>query len=411
VTRGGWLAGAVLAAGAAIAGARSLAAQDTGLPPRVVPVYLVPADHAFDPQRLRLHVQAVADVRQWYARALGGVTFIADPVIVHRSRHTFAELAADDFQAWWPLLAAEFRDLGLPWDAQSDFKLLLLAQAAGGWAGGDSENGGLEAPGDAGSTSHGNLGGLVVIGDSSVAGVLAGVCPADGIVGGTIWWCNWDTYRGTIAHELGHTWGIPHPDAFLPREVDGTARRWDCGVDGNTLMQCHWGFPHDSLLAYERRHLRSLRFFVGGAGHPLVSLVEMVPDSASGSRTLRRPGTARDSASAAAWVRRTDGGMTGYPSAVTLAAGAWIRWRAPGGCGLLVTAAGRAAEAGGRGTVEVLVDDSTAVRTDVAPDGATGVALSICPHRTVTLRVAGDDRFAAVLGSPRFYPRGSGQAP
>lgn len=406
-----WPVLTALVAGAVTAGAPALAAQESRLPSRVVPVYVVPADHAFDPQRLRLHVQAVADVRQWYARALGGATFVADPVVVHRSRHTFAELAADDFQAWWPLLTEEFRDLGMAWDTDSHIKLLLLAQAAGGWAGGDSENGGIEAPTEAGSTAHGSLGGLVVIGDSSVAGVLAGVCPTDGIVGGTIWWCNWDTYRGTIAHELGHTWGIPHPDALLPREPDGTARRWDCGVDGNTVMQCHWGFPHDSLLEYERRHLRSLPYFVTIAADPFASLAELVPDSASGVRTIRRPGTARDSASAGAWVRHTDGGSSGYPSSVTLGTGAWVRWAAPVRCGLLVAAVGRAAAAGGRGSLEVLVDDSTAMRADLTGDGVTAVELPLCADRTVTLRAVGDDRFAVVVGSPRVYPLENWQAP
>jgi hypothetical protein len=70
----------------------------------------------------------------------------------------------------------------------------------------------------------------------------------DGTRNGTVWWCAWDTYRGTIAHELGHTWGIPHPDAFKAPGVDGSPGRWDCSVDGNTVMQCHWGFPQDSLL-------------------------------------------------------------------------------------------------------------------------------------------------------------------
>jgi hypothetical protein len=376
-----------------------------------VPVYLVPADHAFDPRRLQLNAQAVADVRQWYARALGGPTFTADPIIVHRSRHTFAELAADDFQAWWPLLEAEFRDLGVPWNDHSDVKLLMLAQAAGGWAGGDSEDGGIETPGEAGKTAHGSLGGLVVIGDSSVAGVLAGACPSDGIAGGTVWWCNWDTYRGTIAHELGHTWGIPHPDAFLPRGPEGAERRWDCAVDGNTVMQCHWGFPHDSLLDYERRHLRSLRYFVEGKADAYASLVDILPDSASGTRTVRRPGTARDSVSAAAWVRHPGGGLTGYPSSVTLGTGAWIRWRLPGRCGLLAAAVGRAAEAGGRGAVQVLVDGEAAGRADVDGDGATAIAVSLCARGTVTLRVSGDDRFAAVIGSPRLYPSSASTVP
>jgi hypothetical protein len=91
-----------------------LTAQEAVPQPRVIPVYLIPQDLVFDYRRLRLHVQAVQDVRRWYGRALNGPTFDADPVIVHQSRHTFDEFAADDFQAWWPLLQQEFADLGLP---------------------------------------------------------------------------------------------------------------------------------------------------------------------------------------------------------------------------------------------------------------------------------------------------------
>jgi hypothetical protein len=394
---------AFLGVAAALAAA-PLHGQSGELPPRVAPVYLVPRDQPFDVRRMLLQLQAVADVQQWYAAALSGPTFFADPLIVHRSRYTFAELAADDFQAWWPRLEEEFRDLGMPWNDHSDIKLLMLAQSAGGWAGGDSENGGITAPTDAGTTDHGSLGGLVVIGDSSVAGVLAGVCPADGITGGTVWWCNWDTYRGTVAHELGHTWGIPHPDAFLVEAPDRTGRRWDCGSDGNTVMQCHWGFPHDTLLDYERRHLRSLRYFADDADAAYTPLVEVLEDSAGGFRRLYRPGLARDSASAAAWIRRADGGITGYPTAVALGAGAWIRWTRPDGCGLLAAAVGRAAEGGGRGAVEILVDDEAVARFEVAGDGVTEILAAVCPTGSLVLRVSGDDRFIAVVGSPRVYP-------
>jgi hypothetical protein len=108
-----------------------------------MPVYVVPNDLEFDARRLRLNVRAIEDVRTWYSQALGGPTFSYDPLIVQRSRHTFAELAADEFQAWWPLLIEEFREYGFPWDENSDVKLLFLVQGAGGWAGGDSENGGI----------------------------------------------------------------------------------------------------------------------------------------------------------------------------------------------------------------------------------------------------------------------------
>ena len=395
--------GVVLVAAAAVLASQPLRAQSGELPPRVVPVYLVPRDQPFDVRRMLLERQAVADVQQWYARALGGPTFFADPLVVHRSRHTFEELAADDFQAWWPRLEEEFRDLGLAWNDHADVKLLMLAQAAGGWAGGDSENGGITAPTDAGVTDHGSLGGLVVVGDSSIAGMLAGVCPADGIAGGTVWWCNWDTYRGTVAHELGHTWGIPHPDAFLPAAPDSAPRRWHCATDGNTVMQCHWGFPHDSLLDYERRHFRSLRYFAEGADAAFLPLVEVLEDSASGFRRLHRPELARDSASAAAWIRRPGGGVTGYPEAVLLGAGAWIRWRLPNRCGVLAAAVGRAAEAGGRGAVEVVVDGVAVRRVDISGDGVTELTSPVCPERLLEFVVTGDDRFAAAIGSPRLF--------
>jgi hypothetical protein len=226
---------------------------------RVVPILYLPADLPFDAARLPLQAQAVRDAQAWYASRTGGFAFRADPLIVQRSRHTFAELAGNDFQNWWPLPAKEFADYGLAWNDSSHIKLLLLAQGAGAWAGADSENGGIENTGDPGSVPRGGLGGLAVIGDSSIAGILAGVCPREGTAswqkpeGGTAWWCNWNTYRGTIAHELGHTFGLPHPDAFTPG--------FRCDSTVITNMQCHWAWPVDSLLPFEAAHLPSLPVF------------------------------------------------------------------------------------------------------------------------------------------------------
>ena len=83
-------------------------------PPRVVPVYLVPRDSGFPLEGVRYHAKALADVRRWYGRVLGGRTFVHEPLVVQVSRHTFAELAADDFQAWWPLLQREFARRAVP---------------------------------------------------------------------------------------------------------------------------------------------------------------------------------------------------------------------------------------------------------------------------------------------------------
>jgi hypothetical protein len=239
-------------------------------PPRVMPIYLVPRDDSFPFRGVRYHARVIADVRAWYGRVLGGRTFIYEPLVVQRSRHTFAELAADSFQAWWPLLQREFADYGWSWNAHAKFKLLFLTHGAGAWAGSDSENGGIDSASQAGEVDKGDWGGLAVIGDSSVGGVFAGVCPevahgkADSTVA-TAWWCSGSTYRGTVAHELGHTWGLPHPDAFLKgfRCADSTAY---------TIMQCHWWWEKEKVLDYEAVHLRSLEFFRGDTAAPYVLL-------------------------------------------------------------------------------------------------------------------------------------------
>jgi hypothetical protein len=377
-------------------------------PPRVVPVHLVPKDHQFDHRRLALNLAALEDVRAWYARALGGPTFVAEPFIVQRSRHTFAELADSNFQQWWPLLDQEFADYGMPWNRESGIKLLFLAQAAGAWAGADSENGGIESAAEAGGVPKGQLGGLVVIGDSSVGGVLSGACPLDGVQRGTAWWCNWDTYRGTVAHELGHTWGIPHPDAFKPRPNDSTPARWDCGVDGNTVMQCHWGFPDDSLLAYERKHFESLRYFRPVAGRGYALLADLPPTLLDGDVRIRRPVTApaRDAGDGVVWVDHpATGAATGYPWALVIASGQ-VGWsREVAGCGLVVVDLGREQGSGGRGQVFFQAGQRVVVERIVAAGRPERLAVEYCGPEPLVFRVEGERRFRAVLGNPRLYPR------
>jgi hypothetical protein len=393
--------------------ASSLQSQDEASriaaePPRVVPVHLVPKDHSFDPRRLALNLAALEDVRAWYARALGGRTFVAEPLSVQRSRHTFAELADSNFQQWWPLLDQEFADYGLPWNRESDVKLLFLAQAAGAWAGADSENGGIGSAAEAGRVPKGNLGGLVVIGDSSVGGLLTGACPLDGVQRGTAWWCNWDTYRGTIAHELGHTWGIPHPDAFKARVNDSTPGRWDCATDGNTVMQCHWGFPDDSLLRYERVHLESLRYFRPPDGRGYLLLADLPPTLLEGDVRIRRPGTApaRDAADAVVWVDDTTGAATGYPWAVVIAGGR-VGWNgAVAGCGLVAVDVGRELGTGGRGRVRIQAGDRVLADRQVAAGRPDRLRVRYCGPDPLVFRVEGERRFRAVLGNPRLYPEG-----
>jgi len=110
------------------------AAQSTTVGPRVIPVYLVPRDMSLSRERLSLTVKALESVRQWYGRVLRGRTFSYDPVVVQISRHSFAEFAADSFQAWWPLLQKEFQGYGQDWE-DDNTKMLWIAHGAGAWAG------------------------------------------------------------------------------------------------------------------------------------------------------------------------------------------------------------------------------------------------------------------------------------
>jgi hypothetical protein len=360
-----------------------------------MPVYLVPRDVGFDRAGVGYHVRVLEDVRRWYGEVLGGRTFVAEPLVVQVSRHSFAQLAADSFQAWWPLLQQEFADYGWSWNRRAKFKLLFLTHGAGAWAGSDSENGGIDSTADAGRVDKGNWGGLAVIGDSSVGGVRAGVCPeiargkADSSLA-TAWWCSGSTYRGTVAHELGHTFGLPHPDAFRQgfRCADSTAY---------TIMQCHWWWGRAGLLDYEVTHLRSLDFFQFDTLAAYHLVTERCRPSAIGARF--RSFERGDSLT---WIDGHGGG-TGYPWAVILesrGARAGCR-KEPGGA----LALDLGVERGETGRAELRID------ADGKPLGVFAVEAGHPPQRiflplpatrSLTLRVvSGNAR--VVLGNPRLY--------
>ena len=386
----------------ALAAAAGIAAAGRASPvvdPRVVPVLYVPSDMGVPRAAIALQIQAVSDVRDWYAARLRGPTFRAEPLVVQRSRHTFAELAGGDFQNWWPLPAAEFASWGQAWNERSRIKLLLLARGAGAWAGADSENGGIDAIADAARVPKGDLGGLAVVGDSSVAGILADACPRAGASswrkpeGGTAWWCNWNTYRGTIAHELGHTWGLPHPDALL------SGFRCDSAVATN--MQCHWAWPGDSLLPYEVTHLRSLSYFAA----PQSMAAPMLSSLPARVRRGVAISVAFERGDSLLWVGGRGGG-TGYPWGVLLRAGkegrAEVEYTVPRAA-WLVADLGRSLGDSGRVTVSVHADGRPLFH------GELGVRST--PHRfrvllrgatAVTLGLAGSPGASVVFGNARL---------
>ncbi len=375
--------------------------QTCALTACVLPIYLVPNDMPVPIARVDYHIAVVEDARRWYGRATGGHTFTAEPLVVQISRHTFAELAADSFQAWWPLLQEEFADYGWAWNRKAKFKLAFLTHGAGAWAGADSENGGIDSIAHAGKTDKGDWGGLAVIGDSSVGGVLAGVCPEiaargtgeRGRGGGTAWWCSGATYRGTLVHELGHTFGLPHPDAFRTgfRCADSTAY---------TIMQCHWEYAREKLLDYEIAHLRSLSFFSADTTPAYRMLTDMSPSSAVRWRRARR-----DAGDSLTWIDGRGGG-TGYPWAVLLGgAGASATYPLARSATMLAMDLGVRRGETDSATVRFEIDGKPValftVRAGAPPQR---VALPLESARRATVRVTAGGA-TVVLGNPRVYGR------
>jgi hypothetical protein len=365
---------------------------------RVLPILYLPADQPFAADRLRLQVQAVHDVQEWYATRLGGSTFFADPLIVQRSRHTFAQLADSNFQNWWPLPEKEFAAWGMPWNDSSRIKLLLLAQGAGAWAGADSENGGYEREGDAARVRRGDLGGLAVVGDSSIGGILAGVCPRSGEAshrkpeGGTAWWCNWNTYRGTIAHELGHTFGVPHPDAVRPG--------FRCDSTVITNMQCHWAWPADSLLPFEAQHFRSTPFFAREARADWTPAMPETGGAAAATRVIGSPA----GPDTLLWLTGRGGG-TGYLWGVRSDehGEASMRWQPPPGTRWFIADIGWTGEPTEDATLTFRCDDAST--TERLVRGAAPRTITVPLATRCTLSTTISPAAPIGMGNPRWSPR------
>lgn len=268
----------------------------------VQPIYLVPAGEALDTARVRVVNRRLAEVQRWYGAVLDGRTFHMAPLVIQRSRHALAEVGAGNEAAWWRLLQQEGKAYGYDWEGD-ELKVLWIVFGAGGWSAGDSDNGRMRQSYSVADDDRGAIGGMAVVGDSAIGGVLNGTCPEQGM-GRESWWCSGTSFAGVVAHELGHTWGLPDPGQL------GLALR--CADDlRSTVMQCQWKFPNDSLLTYERRHLqRFTRWFLKGSDAP--------PRWIRRSDVTLLAGSVADLAHGGVVWLSGRGGGTGYRQAVTL---------------------------------------------------------------------------------------------
>ncbi|MHC2992885.1 PDK repeat-containing protein [Pontibacter sp. HJ8] len=208
---------------------------------KVTVYYVLPNDAAYSQAEYDAIRKATREVQAWFQINTGGLTYTfayADTVVVYRGLENTAYYQQD----WWGLLLGEMASQGEPiWQqgivaslwikTGNAYGIGLGAQACDGYCG------------------------------VAMAGVEnfpefndTGVCPTD--PEGIMWPC---VPHATMAHELGHAFGLPHP-----ADNDSTA-----AVANHSIMQTHWNYPNNApenespwgLLTVERTVLWDNPFF------------------------------------------------------------------------------------------------------------------------------------------------------
>lgn len=211
-------------------------------------IYAIPSDVAYEEAVHQRLVESAHDVRAWYQCATGSPTWeFAFPEIVRVYHGLQTRAYYLDHGDWWGSLLGEMGESGQPiWSPGT--VTALWARGAGWWAG--------AAQGCLGECGIALLG-VELFPEFNVPEWSGGECPAAS--GPAAWPC---TPLGALAHELGHTVGLPHP-----LDVPGTS------ADAfHSLMQTHWNYPDFAtgpeapwgLLTLERQALYPSPFMLSG---------------------------------------------------------------------------------------------------------------------------------------------------
>jgi len=207
----------------------------------VKPYLVYPADQQMYPAYEEAVQHYLGELQAWYLQKVGR-TFKMAPLKVVRSQYPYRimrcgdppkQACADDPKRldgnWGMYMNLAIHNGTEHWDERA--ATLVFGAGGGGYAG---------------SNRYPNDAGWSIVGDwvleplSGVENVWGIPCRySDG------WQCAGHVPKGTPAHELGHAFGLPHPDQY----------------PGASIMKWHGGYPDVGFLPHEIDYLQKSPFF------------------------------------------------------------------------------------------------------------------------------------------------------